>query len=78
MSDVPRPFRMRNDDGTVTATGAEFPSGTLRVEWRREAFPSDQRSDEPIESRYESVGDAELASQGTVEFVGEEEADDAN
>jgi len=62
---------------TVTARGAQLPSGTIYIEWRREAFEPEERSKGVVTSRYECVEDAEQATGGTVVFddtpEGEEE-----
>jgi len=54
--------------GDVLAAGARLPSGTIVVEWNREAFLPEDRTAYPVESRYRCVDDAEEASDGTVVF----------
>ena len=52
-------LHIENDDGDVVAVGVQFPdSGTIVVEWRREAFPPGERTDEPTRSHYSGVDDA--------------------
>lgn len=54
----------------VTATGVEFAdSGNIVIEWRREAFEEDERSNGHVESRYDNVHDAEQATGGTLLYV---------
>lgn len=64
------PFAVLDDyGGDVMAEGARLPSGTCVVEWRREYFESEQRSEDVIETRYQTLKDVKLASDGVVEFV---------
>lgn len=65
-----RRVRIERDDGTVVATGLEFPSGTIAVEWRREAFPPGERTLHSVRSFYHSVSDAEQASDGQLVYEG--------
>lgn len=56
--------------GTVLAWGVQFPTGRFAVEWRREAYPPEDRSNGRINSLYESREDVILASGGgTIEHV---------
>ncbi|PSP38277.1 hypothetical protein BRC71_06280 [Halobacteriales archaeon QH_7_65_31] len=55
--------------GTILAKGAQFPSGTIAVEWNRMAFEEDERTENAVMSQYGSVADAEEATGGTVRFV---------
>lgn len=52
----------------VIAAGVQMPSGAIHIEWNREAFEEDERASHTVESRYESVEDAEQASSGTLLF----------
>jgi hypothetical protein len=69
-----RPLRIEREpmldviDGNVVAVGCELPSGTVAVEWRREAFPPGERTEHSTTSIYGSVEDAEQASGGTIVF----------
>ena len=85
MSDYERPRRLRIErdpdrarleanEETVTATGVQFPSGTIVIEWRREAFEPGDRSTGVVHSRYECVEDAVQATAGHVVFEDEEGA----
>lgn len=58
----------REQDGKMStvAYGALLPSGRIVIEWRREAFPEGERTEEPTLSIYETVADAEQASGGMV------------
>ncbi|MFD1588730.1 hypothetical protein ACFR9U_17260 [Halorientalis brevis] len=64
------PDRSRDEanEETVTAVGAQFPSGTIVIEWRREAFEEDEQTNKPVRSTYQTVADAEKASGGEVVF----------
>lgn len=53
---------------TVTAVGAQFPSGAIYIEWRRDAFEPGERAKETVTSRYQNVEDAEQATAGRVVF----------
>lgn len=64
-----RELHIADDDGGTLAVGAEFPSGTIIVEWNREAFPPGQQTTRRVTSRYETVADAEQASGGTVIYT---------
>lgn len=66
--------RASASEAGVIATGVQFPSGNIVVEWRREAFAEGDRTDAPTESRYGSVEDAEQASGGFVELLDDEVA----
>lgn len=72
-----RPLRIERDpdraraeanERDVVAFGAEYPSGAIIVEWRREAFEPSERSAQVVTSRYENRADAERASGGTVVY----------
>lgn len=54
------------DDWTRMAVGAELPSGLMIVEWLRESFPEEERTDAPVHSQYHSKADAEQATGGTI------------
>ncbi|KAA9399689.1 hypothetical protein [Haloarcula sp. CBA1129] len=60
-----RPVAVIRDSERVAA-GALLPSGTVAVEWNREAFPEGERTDEPTTSLYGHVEDAEEATGGTL------------
>lgn len=62
-----RPVRVLRDETTI-AVGALLPSGTVVVEWRREAFPPAEQTAEPVVSHYASVDDAVEATGGAVAF----------
>ena len=66
-----QPLHVAREDGTVTAVGAWYPSGDVIVQWRREAFPPDERTDASVTSHYQSVKDAEEATGGKVVFDAE-------
>lgn len=68
------PDRARLDasEETITATGVQFPSGNIEIEWRREAFKPDDRSEGVVGSRYTCVEDARQATAGFVEFIDED------
>ena len=55
-------------DGDTVAAGALMSSGQVVVEWNREAFPEDERTEGPTLSIYRDVDDAEEATGGTVEI----------
>lgn len=61
--------RQNANEETVTAVGAQLPSGQIIIEWRRDAFAPGERSEEPVVSIYRNVLDAEQATAGTIEFV---------
>lgn len=52
----------------VIAAGAQLPSGTIYIEWNREAFAEGERAEHPVTSRYETVADAEQATGGDLVF----------
>jgi len=58
--------REQNGKMETVARGALLPSGRVVIEWRREAFPEGERTDEPTLSIYESVADAEEATGGKI------------
>lgn len=60
-----RPVAIKRD-GKRVASGALLPSGTIVVEWNREAFPEGERTDHNTRSIYASIDDAEQASGGEV------------
>jgi hypothetical protein len=67
--DPATPLRIERN-GDVLAVGAQLPSGTIVVEWNREAFPPEERTQYPVESRYSTEADAIEASGGAVIFEG--------
>jgi hypothetical protein len=75
-----RPLRIERDPdrerasssaATVTAVGAQYPSGDIIIQWRREAFEPGERSEETVTSHYHNVEDATQATAGTVVFEDE-------
>lgn len=75
-----RPLRIERDpdrergsasEATVTAVGAQYPSGDIIIQWRREAFEPGERSEDTVTSQYHNVEDAEQATGGTVVFEDE-------
>lgn len=59
-------FDVFDDDMTRIATGVRFPSGTMIVEWVRESFEPEERTDNPVHSIYNSESDAEEATGGRI------------
>lgn len=47
----------------------EFPSGTVVVEWRRNACPDEMRLDEPHQSMYGCIDDLRSVCTGEVERI---------
>lgn len=69
-----RVFRDPEDENNARkqiAAGAMLPSGTIVVEWDREAFPADEQTQFPVESRYRTVEDAQEGTGGRIIFVDE-------
>jgi len=60
--------RASANDEAVVAVGALYPSGQVIIEWRRSAFEEDDRAEEPVESRYGCIEDAEQATGGRLVF----------
>lgn len=60
--------RASSSDETVTAVGAQYPSGDIIIQWRREAFAEGERARAPVTSHYRNEEDAEQASAGTLVF----------
>lgn len=56
-------------DDDLLGWGCQFPSGELIVDWHRDAYPEEDRLEEPHFSRYGTVDDVEQGTGGTVEFV---------
>ena len=52
-----------NQDELV-ATGVEFPSGHIVMEWVRQAFPEEERTEGHVRSQYESLEDVKEATNG--------------
>lgn len=44
--------RASSNNETVTAVGAEYPSGDIIIQWRREAFAEGERARAPVTSHY--------------------------
>lgn len=60
--------RAEATEQTLVAAGAMLPSGTIYIEWNREAFEEENRAENVVTSRYESVDDAEEATRGNIVF----------
>lgn len=60
--------RLEANEEDVTAVGVQLPSGTILIEWRREAFEPEDRANGTVQSRYENVEDAEQATAGNLVF----------
>lgn len=61
-----RRFDVFDEDWQRIAIGVRFPSAVHIVEWVREHFDEENRTDNPVRSHYESKADAEQATGGTV------------
>lgn len=55
--------------GKLLGCGIQFPSGECYVDWRRDAFPEEDRLDHPHVSQYGSFTDVEQGTGGAVEEV---------
>lgn len=62
------PDRTRIDvTDDLLGRGVEFPSGTIVMEWYRDAYPEKDRLDHPHQSIYGSLADLRQGTGGTVE-----------
>lgn len=61
-----RRFDVFDDDWKRIAIGVKFPSAVHIVEWIRDHFEEDNRTDHPVRSHYGSKADAEQATGGTL------------
>lgn len=60
--------RIDTNDGLL-GWGVAVPTGRCFVEWRREAFPEEDRLVHPHMSEYGSIDDVEQGTGGEVELV---------
>lgn len=58
--------RLDTEDGLL-GWGVQFPTGRCVVEWRREAFPEENRLEHPHMSEYGCIADVEQGTGGKVE-----------
>lgn len=68
----PERARLEANEETVTATGVQFPSGRIVIEWRREAFQPGDRASGVVHSKYDNVKDATQATAGDIIFEDDE------
>lgn len=69
---VVRSDRTRIDvDHPLLGRGIEYPSGTVIIEWYRDAYPEHNRLDHPHRSDYGSLSDVEQGTGGDVIVSGE-------
>jgi len=66
--------REQDSGMSVVAWGVLLSRGRIVVEWRPEAFPEGERTDEPTLSIYGTLADAEEATGGKVVIHEEQEA----
>jgi hypothetical protein len=59
-------FNVFDEDWRRIAIGVRFPSAVHVVEWVRDCFEPDERTDNPVTSMYRGKADAEQATGGTV------------
>lgn len=61
-------FDVFDEDWNRIAVGTKMPSGLLVVEWVRESFPEEERTDAPVLSQYRNLEDAKQATGGEIIF----------
>jgi len=63
---VGTPIDVMDGEGQTKATGVRLPSGAIVVNWNREYFEPDERTDESVVSIYANESDAEQATGGRI------------